>query len=59
LLSAGLHAMDGLRWFMGGKIVEVTQYATEMRGPEFAEYEYAPTANSWWPPMAARSGSCQ
>jgi len=43
LLSAGIHAVDALRWFMGGKVVEVTQYATEIRGPEFAEYEYPPT----------------
>jgi predicted dehydrogenase len=43
LLSAGLHAMDGLRWFMGGKVVEVTQYATDICGPEFKEYEYPPT----------------
>ena len=43
LLSAGCHAMDALRWFMGGAIVEVTQYATDVRGPDFSEYEYAPT----------------
>ena len=43
LLSAGVHAVDALRWFMGGKIVEVTQYATMERGPEFKEYEYPPT----------------
>lgn len=43
LLCAGCHAMDALRWFMGGAVVEVTQYATALRGPDFAEYEYAPT----------------
>lgn len=43
LLSAGIHAMDALRWFMGGKIAEVTQYATSIRGEAFKEYEYPPT----------------
>jgi predicted dehydrogenase len=43
LLSAGIHSVDALRWFMGGRVAEVTQYATEIRGPEFAEYEYPPT----------------
>ena len=43
LLSAGIHAVDALRWFMGGKVVEVTQYATDIRGPEFKEYEYPTT----------------
>lgn len=43
LLSAGCHAMDALRWFMGGDVVEVTQYATHGKGKDFAAYEYAPT----------------
>ncbi len=43
LLSAGCHALDALRYFMGGKVVEVTQYATRGDGPEFEAYEYAPT----------------
>ena len=43
LLSAGCHALDALRYFMGGKVVEVTQYATRGDGPEFKAYEYAPT----------------
>jgi predicted dehydrogenase len=44
LLSAGCHAIDALRWFMGGQIAEVTQYATSGDGADFAEYEYAPTS---------------
>ena len=44
LLSAGCHAVDALRWFMGGEIAEVTQYATFGKGPDFAEYEYNPTS---------------
>ena len=28
LLSAGCHALDALRWFMGGEVEEVMQYAT-------------------------------
>ena len=43
LLSAGCHALDALRWFMGGKIVEVTQYKTRGDGPDFEAYEYDPT----------------
>ena len=43
LLSAGCHAMDGLMWFMGGEVAEVTQYATFGKGSDFKEYEYNPT----------------
>lgn len=43
LLSAGCHALDGLRWFMGGEIAEVFQYATHGKGPDFKGYEYPPT----------------
>lgn len=43
LLSAGCHALDALRWFMGGEVAEVFQYATSGGGKDFAEYEYAPT----------------
>lgn len=43
LLSAGCHAVDCLRWFMGGEIVEVTQYSTFGKGEDFKEYEYDPT----------------
>lgn len=44
LLSAGCHAMDAARWFMGGEIAEVFQYNAFGRGPDFSEYEYAPTS---------------
>ena len=43
LMSAGCHALDGLRWFMGGEIAEVFQYATYGKGEPFKGYEYAPT----------------
>ncbi len=43
LLSAGCHAMDALRWFMGGDVAEVYQLATAGKGKDFAAYEYAPT----------------
>ncbi len=46
LLSAGCHAVDALRWFMGGEIVEVMQYATSGGAPSFAEYEYPPTTTT-------------
>lgn len=44
LLSAGCHALDGLRWFMGGEIAEVFQYAARGDGPDFKPYEYNPTS---------------
>ncbi len=44
LLSAGCHAVDALRWFMGGEIAEVYQYSTFGKGPDFSEYEYDPTS---------------
>ncbi len=44
LLSSGCHAVDALRWFMGGNIVEVMQYATHARGVDFSDYEFAPTS---------------
>lgn len=44
LLSAGCHAVDALRWFMGGEVEEVTQYSTFGKAPEFKDYEYDPTS---------------
>ncbi len=44
LLSAGCHAVDAVRWFMGGEIAEVSQYSTHGKGEDFTEYEYAPTS---------------
>ena len=44
LLSAGCHAIDGLRWFMGKEVVEVSSYSTHGRGQPFAAYEYDPTS---------------
>jgi predicted dehydrogenase len=44
LLSAGCHAMDALRWFMGGEIIEVFQYSTFGRGVDFSDYQYDPTS---------------
>ncbi|MCC6697524.1 MAG: Gfo/Idh/MocA family oxidoreductase [Candidatus Hydrogenedentes bacterium] len=43
LMSAGCHALDAVRWFMGGEVAEVFQYATFGKGPDFKEYEYPPT----------------
>jgi predicted dehydrogenase len=44
LLSAGCHALDALRWFMGGDVVEVSQYATHGKGKAYEAYEYNPTS---------------
>lgn len=44
LLSAGCHAVDALRWFMGGEVAEVCQYATSGGGEDFKAYEYPPTS---------------
>ncbi len=43
LLSAGCHAVDGLRWFMSDEAVEVTAYSTRSDGEDFRPYEYDPT----------------
>lgn len=44
LLSAGCHAVDGLRWFMNDEAVEVTAYSTSSNNESFSDYEYDPTA---------------
>jgi predicted dehydrogenase len=45
LLSAGCHAVDGLRWFKGQEAVEVTSYSVHGNPSEaFAPYEYDPTS---------------
>ena len=44
LLSAGCHAVDALRWFMGGDVVEVMQYSTSGNGVDYSNYEYDPTS---------------
>lgn len=44
LLSAGIHAVDGLRWFNAGKrVTEVEAYSVHGKGEPFKEYEYDPT----------------
>ncbi len=43
LLSAGCHAVDGLVWFMGSKVVEVHSYAVRGKAEEYQAYEYEPT----------------
>jgi len=42
-LSAGCHAVDGLRWFIGQEVVEVCAYSTKSDAPNF-QYEYDPTS---------------
>lgn len=43
LLSAGIHAVDGLRWFVQDEVVEVSALSTRGDGPSFDQYEYDPT----------------
>ncbi len=43
LLSAGCHAVDGLRWFVEDEIVEVMAYSTRGDGEPFDQFEYDPT----------------
>ena len=42
-LSAGCHAVDGLRWFMDDEAAEVTAYSTHSGNDSYKEYEYDPT----------------
>jgi predicted dehydrogenase len=46
LLTAGCHALDGLLFFMGGQVEEVTAYETRSKNPTFAPYEYATTTTT-------------
>jgi predicted dehydrogenase len=43
LLTAGCHAVDGLRWFLGARAVEVVAYANVSRHNPL-HYEYAPNS---------------
>ena len=43
LLSAGCHAVDGLRWFMNDEAAEVTAYSTRSGNENYRQYEYDPT----------------
>lgn len=43
LLSAGVHAVDALRWFLGSEATEVTAYSVRSDHPPFDQYEYPPT----------------
>ena len=46
LLTAGCHALDGLLFFMGGQVEEVTAYETRSKNPTFAPFEYATTTTT-------------
>ena len=43
LLSAGCHAVDALRYFVGDTVMEVSAYSTRSDAGPFAAYEYDPT----------------
>jgi len=45
LLSAGIHAVDAIRWFVGKDVTEVSAYSTNSRNTEYypGGYEYDPT----------------
>ena len=45
LLSAGVHAVDALRWFVGQRAVEVSAYSTNSNNTKYypGGYEYDPT----------------
>ena len=43
LLSGGCHALDGLLWFMGSEVVEVSAFSTKSSGEHYVPYEYDPT----------------
>ena len=44
LLTAGVHALDGLLMFMDGKVAEVATYGTKSNAKDFRPYEYATTS---------------
>lgn len=43
LLTAGIHAADGLLLFMGNEATEVSAFSTKGEGADFKEYEYDPS----------------
>lgn len=43
LLTAGIHALDLLLWYMDGEVDEVTSYSTKSASPDFTPYEYDTT----------------
>jgi len=43
MLTAGCHAVDGLRWFVGGEVVEIYAYANRAPSNKLA-YEYEPNS---------------
>lgn len=44
LLTAGIHALDLLLWYMDGEVEEVTSYSTKSKSEVFAPYEYDTTS---------------
>lgn len=44
LLSAGCHAVDGLLYFVGDEVVEVSAYSARSAQEAFKPYEYDPTS---------------
>src|SRR5699024_8878637 len=44
LLTAGIHALDLLLWYMGGEGEEVTSYSAKSKSEVFAPYEYDTTS---------------
>jgi predicted dehydrogenase len=43
MLTAGCHAVDGLRWFVGGEVVEIFAYANTSASNKL-NYEYEPNS---------------
>lgn len=46
LLTAGVHALDTLLWFMDGEVEEVTSYSCKSENEIFTPYEYDTTSVS-------------
>jgi len=46
LLTAGVHALDTLLWFMDGEVEEVTSYSCKSDNEIFSSYEYDTTSVS-------------
>lgn len=46
LLTAGVHALDLLLWYMDGEVEEVTSYSTKSASPDFTPYEYDTTSST-------------
>lgn len=58
LLTAGIHALDALLWFMNDEVEEVSSYQCKSRAEAFAPYEYPTTSVSILKFKSGKAAKC-